>query len=113
MNQATIPGALHVSQNGALVSGTVQVTDNGQTIQFTPSGPFQNNALIQVFLDSTAVDSDGASLTNYQGSVTSAANTSTVGPSVVSTVPADGSTGVATDVVIMLGVNEALNPALG
>src|SRR5260370_42476312 len=101
MSPATIPGALHVSQNGALVSGTVQVTDNGQTIQFTPSGPFQNNALSQVFLDSTAVDSDGESLTNFQGALTTAAKTSEVGASVVNTSPADDSTGVTATRVIM------------
>jgi len=110
MNAATIPGALHISQNGVLVSGTTQVTDNGQVIQFTPSAPFQNNALIQAFLDGTALDLDGNSLTNYQGSFTTTANTSTVGPSIVDTNP-ESVSGVPTNAVVNLGFDQTLNPA--
>jgi len=110
MNAATIPGALHVSQNGVLVSGTAQVTDSGQTIQFTPSSPFANGALVQVFLDTTAQDVDGNSLTAYQGSFTTAVNTSAISPSVVSTSPASGASSVPTNVVIDIASNETLNP---
>ncbi len=112
MNAATIPGALHISQNGVLVNGATQVTDNGQVIQFTPSAPFQNNALIQVFLDTTALDTDGSSLNNYQASFTTVVDTSAVAPAVVSTSPVSCcATGVPTNVVIDVGFNEALNPA--
>ncbi len=111
MNAGTVPGALHVSQNGVLVSGTVQVTDSGQVVQFTPSSPWQNNALIQVFMDNTAVDVNGNSLNAYQGSFTTMADTSAVAPAVVSTSPAYGTSGVPTNVVIDLGFNEPLNPA--
>src|SRR6185503_553285 len=48
MNVSTMSGALHISQNGVLVNGTTQVSGNGQVIQFTPSSPWLNNALIQV-----------------------------------------------------------------
>src|SRR6266849_982468 len=111
MNAATLAGALHVSQNGVLLSGTVQVTDSGQTIQFTPSTPFQNNALIQVFLDSTALDVDGSSLTSYQASFTTVANLSATAPLVVSTSPVNSAGGVPTNVVVDIGFNQALNVA--
>jgi len=110
MNTATIPGALHVSQNGVLVAGTAQVTDGGQTIQFIPSLPFAYNAVIQVFLDNTALDVDGSSLTSYQGSFTTIANPSTTAPSIVGTNPVFAS-GIPTNIVIDIGFNQALNAA--
>ena len=42
MNAGTLTGALYVSQNGTLISGTTNVGSNGQSIEFTPS-----SALIQ------------------------------------------------------------------
>jgi large repetitive protein len=111
MNTGTVTGALHVSQNGVLASGNVQVTDNGQVVTFTPTAPWQNNALIQVFLDNTALDVDGSPLSPYQGSFTTAVDTSTVASAVVSTSPAYGTGGVPTNVVIELAYNEPLNPA--
>jgi len=111
MNASTVQGALHISQNGVLVSGTTQVTDNGQVVVFTPSTPWANGALVQVFLDSTAQDVDGNALTAYQGSFTTAVNTGTIPPTVMSVSPAQNSTGVSTSLVIDIGFNEALNPA--
>jgi large repetitive protein len=116
LNSATIAalqagqGALHVSQNGVLVTGTTQVTDGGQTIQFTPSSPFAYGAAIQVFLDSTALDTDGSSLTSYQGSFTTVADPTKTAPVLVNTNPLSSS-GVPTNIVIDIGFNQALNPA--
>src|ERR1019366_7688375 len=64
MNTGTIPGALYVSQNGVLVSGTTTVGSNGQSIEFTPSSAFTAGTPIQVFLNSTAQDIYGNNLTN-------------------------------------------------
>jgi YD repeat-containing protein len=110
MNTTTIPGALHILQNRLTVNGTVQATDNGQTIQFTPSVPFLNNAQVQVFLDTTAQDVDGNNLGGvWQGSFTTVADTSTIAPAMVSTNPANQAPAVATNVVIYIGFNETLN----
>src|SRR5579859_2486693 len=109
MNAGTVQGALHISQNGVLASGTTQVSDSGQVVVFTPSAPWQNGALVQVFLDGTAQDVDGNSLSAYQGSFRTVADTSTVGPSVVSVSPSG--LGVPTNVVLDIGFNETLNPA--
>src|SRR5208337_715645 len=40
MNPSTIAGALYVTDNGVVVSGTVQLFSSGQAIQFTPSTAF-------------------------------------------------------------------------
>jgi large repetitive protein len=111
LNTGTVPGALHVSQNGVLVSGTVTVRDNGQTIQFVPAGPWQKNAFIQVFLDSTALDSDGNTVTSYQGSFRTVVDTTTVTPQILSLSPASNSTAVPLNPVVEWQYNEPLNPS--
>jgi len=111
MDASTLVGALHVSQDGVLASGTVQVTDNGQVVQFTPSAPWQSGALIQVFLDATAQDAAGNSLSAYQGSFTTAVDTSTLAPGLVSTNPVSGASEIPTNVVVDVGFNEALSAA--
>ena len=111
MNTGTLPAAVHVSQNGVLASGVVQVSDNGQVVQFLPASPWQSGALIQVFVDATALDIDGNNLSAYQGSFTTAADTSTIAPVAVSANPAYGTNGVATNVVIDAGFNEVLSAA--
>jgi YD repeat-containing protein len=113
MNASTVNGALYVSQNGVLVNGTTQVTDSGEVVQFTPSTPWQNNALIQVFLEPTTQDANGNSLNSYQGSFTTVANLSQVAPNVIITEmsPADGAGAISTSLVIDIPFNETLNSA--
>jgi YD repeat-containing protein len=111
MNTATISGALHISQNGVLVAGTTQVTDGGQTIQFTPSSPFAYSATIQVFLDNTALDADGSSLASYQGSFTTVPDPTTTAPTIVSTNPLSGTGVIPTNVAFDIGFNQTLNSA--
>jgi hypothetical protein len=108
LNTATVAGALHVSQNGVLVNGTVNVTGNGQVIEFTPAAAWQNNALVQVFLDSTATDLAGNALNNYQGSFRTEVDSSTTAPQVVRTNPRNTS-GVVLNPVIELEYNEPLD----
>src|SRR5579864_5518137 len=106
----SVQNALHVSQNGVLVSGTTQVTDNGQVIQFTPSVPWQYNAQIQVFVDSTALDTDGIALNSYQGSFRTVTDTSASAPTVVATNPGLGVT-APTNVVVEVGFSQPIDPA--
>jgi RHS repeat-associated protein len=110
MNASSMQAALEVSQNGTLVSGTTQVTDNGQVVQFTPSTQWQPSALVQVFLTSAAQSLNGNSLNNYEASFTTAPNASTTAPVLVGTNPASQVNGVPTNVVIDFAFNEALNP---
>src|SRR5262249_40367652 len=50
LNAATVPGAVRVSQNGALVAGTTTVGTEGQIITFRPTQPFARGALIETFV---------------------------------------------------------------
>ena len=111
LNTSTVAGALHVSQNGVLTPGTLTVRDNGQTIQFVPSTPWQKNAFIQVFLDSTALDSDGNTVNSYQGSFRTVVDTTTIPPLIVSVSPLNNGTNFAPlNPVVEWQYNEPLNP---
>ncbi|MFZ1169447.1 MAG: Ig-like domain-containing protein, partial [Candidatus Sulfotelmatobacter sp.] len=110
MEASSVQAALQVSQNGALVSGTTQVTDNGQVVQFTPSAQWQPSALVQVFLTSGAQSLSGASVNNYQASFTTTSDPSTTAPTLVSTSPANQVITVPTNVVIDFAFNEPLDP---
>ncbi len=110
MNPSTIPSALEVSQNGVLVTGTTQVTENGQVVQFTPSSQWQPSALVQVFLTSAAQSVTGLSAASYQGSFTTVPNTSTTAPSLVGTNPANNASNVPTNTVMDFSFNEPLDP---
>ncbi|MGH8551266.1 MAG: Ig-like domain-containing protein [Methylococcales bacterium] len=111
LDSASVPGALHVSQDGALVSGTVQASGASQVIEFIPDNPWSNNALVQVFLDSTATDLAGNALFNYQGSFRTIADPATTGPSVVAVNPVNGSQNVPLNTRIQILANEAIDPA--
>ncbi|MFI3199795.1 MAG: Ig-like domain-containing protein, partial [Methylococcaceae bacterium] len=68
MNAGSLQGALHVSQNGVLINGALQVIGDGRTLVFTPAQAWRKDALIEVFLDSTAQDQSGNALNSYHGS---------------------------------------------
>ena len=111
LNAATVPGAVHVAQNGQLVDGTVTLTSNGQAIQFVPSAPWAYGALVQIFLDATTTDVNGTTVTSYQGSFTTVADPTTTVPAVVAMSPVNGATSVPLNVVVNIGYNVALNAA--
>ncbi|WDE10118.1 Ig-like domain-containing protein [Thalassomonas haliotis] len=83
MDIATLPGALHISQNGDAVPGTIEITGDGRNIEFTPDSNWQANALIQVFLDSNARDTSGNAIFNYQGSFRTETDGSSDSPFVI------------------------------
>jgi hypothetical protein len=111
LNAVTVPGAVHVSQNGQLVSGTATVTNSGQTIQFVPAVPWQNAALIQVFLDTTATDTSGNTVAAYQGSFTVVSDPNTTAPGVVNDIPINGAGNVPLNAVVEVAYNELLSAA--
>jgi hypothetical protein len=111
LDQTTIAGALLISQNGVLVNGTIRVTGNGQAIEFVPAVAWVKNALIQVFFDDRAKDLAGNALNNYQGSFRTVSDTSASAPTVVRSIPAQGTTDVPLNPVIEVEYNEPLNPA--
>ncbi|MBD9358871.1 Ig-like domain-containing protein [Methylomonas albis] len=62
---SSLQSALHVSQNGVLVNGTVQLIGDGRTLVYTPAQPWVKEAYIEVFLDSTAQDQSGNALNSF------------------------------------------------
>src|SRR6185503_11297778 len=111
LNPATIPGALHVSQNGVLVAGRIAVTAGGQAIEFIPDAPFLPDALVQVFLDATAEDLAGNRLFNYGGLFTVEADPTVTAPMLLRVSPVFDPAGLPRNVVVELEFNEPLDPA--
>ena len=108
LNASTVSGAVHISQNGHLVPGTVTVSDSGQTVEFTPSSPWQYGALVQVFVDATAEDAGGNAVTPYQASFTTAGDPATTAPAVINYSPASGATNVPLNALRSIGYSEPL-----
>ncbi|HEX4004971.1 MAG TPA: Ig-like domain-containing protein [Acidobacteriaceae bacterium] len=57
IDASTANGGIQVAQNNALLGGTVQVLDNGYTLEFTPSSAFTPGALIQWWTNTSMLDS--------------------------------------------------------
>jgi hypothetical protein len=111
LDAPTVAGALRVSQDGVLVTGTVQTPGGGQVVQFEPTSPWNPNALIQVFLDASATDAYGNAVNPYQGSFRAAPDPQTTLPVVTATSPVNGISNVPLNAEIMLGYNVTLDAA--
>src|SRR4029077_1070777 len=107
MNPATINGTTFtVTGPGATpVAGTV--TYAGSTATFTPSASLANSSLFTATITTGAKDPAGAALAaNFVGTFATAAP-----PTVLSTVPVNGATGVAVNTLVTATFSEAMNPA--
>ncbi|PYR55262.1 MAG: hypothetical protein DMF85_20030, partial [Acidobacteria bacterium] len=111
LDPATVPDAVHISENGVLVDGTVQVSGNGQVIQFEPAEPWAGGALIQVFLESSARDRNGNSVFAYQASFRTASDPQTTRPAPTAVSPVYGASNVPLNTAITIGYNVPLDPA--
>jgi len=108
MNTGTITGALYVSQNGVLVSGTATTSSNGQTIEFTPGSAFTAGAPVQVFLSSSAQDIYGNNLANFAETFTVAGALTNTAAAAQTANPFPNATNVPLNTVIQLGFNQTL-----
>jgi YD repeat-containing protein len=108
MNPSTVPGALHVTDNGVVVSGSVQLFSNAQAIEFTPSAAFNTGDLIQVFLDPTAQSADGVALSSFSGQFTIAGSPTNTAATVQAVNPFPSATNVPLNTVIQVEYNQAL-----
>jgi len=108
MNAGTIPGALHISQNGVIISGTANVGSNGQSVEFTPGSALTAGATIQVFLDSTAQDVYGNFLTYYSGQFTVAGSPTNTTATVEAVNPFPSATNVPLNTVIQVEYDQPL-----
>lgn len=111
LNASSITNALHIAQNGQLVSGTVQLVDSGETIEFAPSAAWQYGAVIQVYLDATAQGANGGPVTAYQGQFTIADNPATITPAPVSYSPASGAVNIPLNAIVDVAYNTPLTGA--
>jgi hypothetical protein len=108
MNASTIPGALHITQNGVVVSGTINVGSTGQSIEFTPGSALTAGTLTQVFLDSTAQDIYGNYLSNFSSQFTPAGSPTNTAALVQAFNPFQGATNVPQNTVIQVAYDQPL-----
>jgi hypothetical protein len=108
---ATVEAALFISQNGVLLTGDVVTRGNNRLVTFTPSTPFAQGALIEVWFTSAATDSAGNMLFDYQTNFTVRRTSSTTAPTVQLINPQNGITNQPTNVVVDLQFTKPLNPA--
>ena len=108
MNAATVAGALNVTDNGVVVSGTVQLFSSGQAIQFTPGTAFNPGDVIQVFLNSTALSADNVALSSFSGQFTVAGSPANTKAVVQAVNPFASATNVPLNTIIQVEYNQAL-----
>jgi hypothetical protein len=108
MNSSTVQGALHISQNGVIISGTVNVGSGGQSIEFTPAATLADGSTVQVFLDSTAQDIYGNYLSYFSGQFTVAGSPANTAASVLAINPGYSASNVPLNTVIQVQYNQAL-----
>ena len=111
MNGSTLAGAVHASENGVLLSGTVTVGSSQQTLEFSPSSPFPPNSFIQVFVDTSAASQSGVSLgATQEVSFRTATDPATTAPLLISASPQGGVNSVPVNTVLDFGFSEPLDP---
>src|SRR5208337_4596220 len=109
MNAGTVTGALHVTDNGVLVSGAVQLFSNAQAIEFTPAASFNAGDLIQVYLDSSALSASNVPLSSFSGQFTVAGSLTNTTATVQAVNPFNGATNVPLNTnPIQVEYNQAL-----
>ena len=108
LDPATVAGALTVAQNGALVTGSVNVSADNQVVTFTPSAAFQPGALVQIWLTGAATDASGNPLNSYQASFTVAPDVSGQAPQLTRFSPGGGA---PVNTAVDAGFNQPMNPA--
>jgi hypothetical protein len=109
MNAGTISGALHVTDNGVVVSGSVQLFSNAQAIEFTPGASFNPGDLIQVTLDSTALGANNVALSAFSGQFTVAGSPASTAATVQAVNPFVSATNVPLNTIIQVEYNQALS----
>ncbi|HSZ60871.1 MAG TPA: Ig-like domain-containing protein [Terriglobales bacterium] len=109
LNPATVTGALNVTDNGVVVSGTVQLFSNAQAILFTPAAPFNPGDIIQVFLSSAVLSTDNVPLSSFSGQFTIAGSLDTAATAQAVNPPNSGTPAPAPlNTIIQVEYNQAL-----
>jgi len=94
------------------VSGTVSYAASGTAAIFTPAGDLATNTVFTATITTGAKDSAGNALaSNFTWTFTTGTSIDTTAPTVTSTVPTSGATGVAINGNVTATFDEAMNPA--
>jgi hypothetical protein len=112
INAGTASSGIEVAQNNVAVPGTVQVLDNGYTLEFTPSVSWTPGALIQWWTTGSLTDTTyNTNINGTSGYFYVAASTASLTPSVQVAVPARYTNPVPENTIFDLQFNTPLNPA--
>ncbi|HEY5329958.1 MAG TPA: Ig-like domain-containing protein [Acidobacteriaceae bacterium] len=112
VNASTVNAGLQVAQNNVALAGTVQVLDNGYTIQFTPSTPFTPGALVQWWITSQLYDATyGSPFTTTDGYFHVAASLGAAVPVIQASSPANGANPVSLNSIFDVQFNTPLDPS--
>jgi len=110
INPSTVGKGIQVAQNNVAVPGTVNVLDNGYTLEFTPSVPWTPGALIQWWTIGTLLDTTyNTPINSTSGYFYAAAGTSTAAPTVQVASPPQDSNPVALNTFFDVQFNTPLN----
>ncbi|HXN12145.1 MAG TPA: Ig-like domain-containing protein [Candidatus Acidoferrales bacterium] len=114
MDSTTItPATFTLTGPGAtVIAGTVTYSTIGATATFTPGSPLAAGTAYTATITAAAADLAGNTLaTNFVWTFTTGSATDTVAPTVSSTNPPNGATGVGTDASINATFDEAMDPS--
>jgi hypothetical protein len=112
MNPATVNATTFTltGAGGVAVTGAVTYADSGSVARFTPAALLAPNAVFTATITTGATDLAGNALaSNYAWSFQTVP--APTPPTVISTMPANGSTGVASSQVLSASFSEAMNCA--
>jgi hypothetical protein len=111
INPATASSGFEVAENNVAVTGTVQVLDNGYTLEFTPNVPWSPGALVQWWTTTSLMDTTyNTSINQTSGYFYVASSTGTLTPTVQSISPVDGASNIALNTFFDVQFNTPLNP---
>jgi hypothetical protein len=112
INASTATGGIQVAENNALVPGTVQVLDNGYTLEFTPSVPWTAGALIQWWTNTSLMESTyNTQINAASGYFYVAASTATLVPAVQTTSPTAYTNPIPLNSIFDVQFNTPMNPS--
>ena len=114
MNPLTITSATFqlAAPGGALIAATIAYDPTNFIVTLTPSTPLAYNTTYTATVTTGETDLAGnAPTSNYVWTFTTATAPDTTPPTVVSTIPVNGATGVPISQVLSATFSEAMNPA--
>ncbi|MGA2086827.1 MAG: Ig-like domain-containing protein, partial [Terracidiphilus sp.] len=112
LNVSGASSGIEVAQNNVAMPGTVNLLDNGYTLEFTPSSPWTPGALIQWWTTGSLTDTYyNATVNTTSGYFYVAASTSTLTPAVQVAAPSTYSSNVPLNSIFDVQFNTPLNPA--